>query len=220
MLKLYGLQRALMALYRIEVEHDVDDFVRCLDDGDPEAARGEVVLVSQPANEGEGEGEAGVAVMLHPAVMASLAARGANDGGALPRFRAWCMALEGVSHFTMLAWNARHDRPVSQLDLELQAEVDKFAVSVLTECTRRAPGDAHTRSRRLREALFERVQFLDASETERGARYRLAHRLAWRYARSLERRYVREGRLPRMVEELRDFYRSSRATRWRMIAGG
>lgn len=220
MLKLYGFQRALMALYRIEVDHDVDDFVRCLDDRDPEAARGEVVLVSQPANEGEGEGEAGVAVMLHPAVMESLAARGANDGGALPRFRAWCMALEGVSHFTMLAWNARHDRPVSQLDLELQAEVDKFAVSVLTQCTRRAPGDAHMRSRRLREALFERAHFLDAGDTERGVRYRLANRLAWRYARSLERRYVREARLPRMVEELRDFYRSSRATRWRMIAGG
>ncbi len=36
------------------------------------------------------------------------------------------VALEGVSHFLYLVWNANYDRPVSQLELELQAEVDKF----------------------------------------------------------------------------------------------
>ncbi len=36
------------------------------------------------------------------------------------------VALEGVSHFLYLVWNATYDRPVSQLELELQAEVDKF----------------------------------------------------------------------------------------------
>src|SRR5437762_13493477 len=38
-------------------------------------------------------------------------------------------ALEGVSHFLYLAWNAGHDRPVSLLELEMQAEVDKYVVS-------------------------------------------------------------------------------------------
>jgi len=38
-------------------------------------------------------------------------------------------ALEGVSHFLYLAWNAGHDKPVSLLELEMQAEVDKYVAS-------------------------------------------------------------------------------------------
>ncbi len=38
-------------------------------------------------------------------------------------------ALEGVSHFVYLAWNAGHDKPVSLLELEMQAEVDKYVGS-------------------------------------------------------------------------------------------
>ena len=38
-------------------------------------------------------------------------------------------ALEGVSHFLYLSWNAGHDKPVSLLELEMQAEVDKYVVS-------------------------------------------------------------------------------------------
>ncbi len=41
----------------------------------------------------------------------------------------YCKALEGVSHFLYLAWNAGHDRPVSILELEMQAEVDKYVAS-------------------------------------------------------------------------------------------
>ena len=43
----------------------------------------------------------------------------------------FCTVLEGVSHFIYLAYNAGHDRPVSQLELELQAEVDKFVSIIL-----------------------------------------------------------------------------------------
>src|ERR1700694_4641325 len=39
-------------------------------------------------------------------------------------------ALGGVSHFVSLAWNAGHDRPVGLMELELQAEVDKYVCSV------------------------------------------------------------------------------------------
>ena len=35
-------------------------------------------------------------------------------------------ALEGISHFLCVAHNAGHDRPVSRLALEMQAEIDKY----------------------------------------------------------------------------------------------
>ena len=35
-------------------------------------------------------------------------------------------AFEGVSHFTYYAFKATQDRPVTLVEMELQAEVDKF----------------------------------------------------------------------------------------------
>ena len=39
-------------------------------------------------------------------------------------------ALEGVSHFQYLAWNAALDRGVAIHELEMQAEVDKYATTL------------------------------------------------------------------------------------------
>jgi hypothetical protein len=210
MLSLRPLQRALDRIYRTDVREAVDDFVRPMDPCDANAARREGVLVEERA-----DGEAGISVLLDPRVPAVLGG-GAEHG--LTRFDAWCLALEGVSHFVLLAHRAANDRPVSQLELELQADVDKFAVALIDRVLFRAPGEAHALSGRLRSALFERVRFLDDESSVAGVRYRLAHRWAARYAASLERRYVREGRLSLLVEELRDFYRASLSTKRAMAA--
>ena len=41
----------------------------------------------------------------------------------------YCLAIEGVSNFVHLIWNASHDRCVTQLELELLAEIDKFVTT-------------------------------------------------------------------------------------------
>ena len=46
-------------------------------------------------------------------------------------FSDFCLAVEGVSHFVYVALAAARQRPVSQLELELQAEVDKFVCCCL-----------------------------------------------------------------------------------------
>ncbi len=199
------LQRALDALYRVDVCEAVDDFVRPMTADGGDTTRGEIVLV-----EDRDDGDAGIAVMLDARVGPAL--RGERVQG-MSRFDAWCHALEGVSHFVLLAHRAANDRPESQLELELQADVDKFVVALLQQVLFRAAGEAVRVSTRLREALFERVRFVDDASTVPGVRYRLAHRWAARYAASLERRYVREGRLTRLVEEVRDFYRASLSTK-------
>ena len=40
-------------------------------------------------------------------------------------------AFEGVSHFTYYAWNAQLEKPVTLLEMELQAEVDKYVATTL-----------------------------------------------------------------------------------------
>ncbi|MBI5514139.1 MAG: hypothetical protein HY909_10250 [Deltaproteobacteria bacterium] len=198
------LQHTLSNLYALDVPHPVDAFVHPMDPSDPELHRGEVLLV------GTDEDELQLALLLAPEVFEALSRPPENDApeGSMPRFRAWCLALEGVSHFVFLAWAADQRRKVRELELELQADVDKYLVAVMQRCPGRSPSEALRLSAGVRRALFERVAFTDHPGTEKGQRYRLAHRVASRYARALERRFVRVGRFEPLLREVRAFYRA------------
>jgi hypothetical protein len=195
------LQQRLAALYDVELDVRVDDFLcdeetaRALG-GDDAATRGEVLFVEQGARAQHGDG------WLDEA----------------SRFRACCLAAEGVSHFVYLAFRSDHAQAVSELELELQAEIDKWALGLLAPY--RGLDDARLlagrgvgaialrdRSRRLRERLFGRARFLDEAGTEKGDRYRAALRLGARYARELEDRVVARGDIGALTRELRRFYR-------------
>src|SRR5690606_27349228 len=87
------------------------------------------------------------------------------------------------------------------LELELQAEVDKYVTCLLTAPG--AAGDAVARSAALRRRLFEEFTWEDDLDAEERDRYRVANDQAARYAHGLERRFVAERRLA----ELRRFWR-------------
>lgn len=123
----------------------------------------------------------------------------------------FCVALEGVSHFTYLAWRAGFDRPVTQLELEMQAEVDKFVASRLL-MERQAAGQA---SQSLGQRLFEQVSYhpdLDAPSRER---YEAANSYAGRYCRQLEARWNSQARS--VTRDLRRFYRLDQRQKIRHI---
>jgi hypothetical protein len=197
------IQRVLSELYDLRPSADVEHFV-CGPDllratvGDREDHRGEVLLVL------EDEQGIHVALYLDPEVLAAL--QGSSDWSPekLEQFRALCLATEGVSHFLYLSFRADNDEQVSQLELELQAEVDKYAAGLLAG---NGVGAIRARSRALRERLFVGTRFLDAADTDEGQRYRLAHRAAARYAALLEQRFVDRGRVGELWAELRRFYR-------------
>ncbi len=117
--------------------------------------------------------------LLLPSEALDLQAHG--DAAAQPgRNDALLQAFEGVSHFVYLAQRVRTCLPTTLLELELQAEVDKFVLLVADEPALDVPG-----RNAICETLFERVQFLHHAESEPGARYRLANTLAARYVRRL-----------------------------------
>ena len=114
-------------------------------------------------------------------------------------------AAEGVSHFVYLTTRAAAGRPVSLLELEVQAEVDKFALLVLHLWRR----GLRRLSPALRRRLFERVRYhahLGAEELER---YREANRLGGGYARWLEEEFVEVADIEGLLRELRRTYRRS-----------
>lgn len=196
------IQRLLSDLYDVRIASAVGDFVcdeetvrATVGDG---VERGEVLLVA--------EQDDGISVGLYVCPQA-VSALGEDPERAWldeRRFAAACLATEGVSHFLFLMFRAEHDDAVSQLELELQAEVDKYATGLLAG---NGVGAIEARSRSMRWRLFHRVAYLDAAHTEAGERYRTATRVAARYARWLEERFVATGDLEGLRAELRRFYR-------------
>jgi hypothetical protein len=211
---LHGLQSLIGRLYDVDMNYDVYDFLvtdrRAVAAATPvrnEAAPEEELLLAEI-----GDG-AGVALYLDPDLLRRL--EGADPVGELTEdnLADYCTALEGVSHFVYSTWRLQSDLPVSLLELETQAEVDKYAVTVFLLADQRGggyPAQVHPR-------LFDRVSFdarLDADEAER---YRTAHRCAARYCRRLEHRFVSRGRarIEALVRELRRFYRLGSAAKLR-----
>ncbi|HET7824862.1 MAG TPA: hypothetical protein VFK90_05995 [Anaeromyxobacter sp.] len=112
-------------------------------------------------------------------------------------------AAEGISHFLYVATRATEGRPVSLLELEVQAEVDKFAL-LLLHLWRRG---LRRMSRALRRRLFERVRYHAHLDAEALDRYREANRLGGGYARWLEGKYVEDADIDGLFRELRAMYR-------------
>jgi hypothetical protein len=114
-------------------------------------------------------------------------------------------AAEGVSHFVYVAWNTGFDRPVTLLELELQAEVDKYVLAawlLSSQNQGRFPRELH-------RALFDRSRVDPVAAAGREGLYRMASRYGARFCRRvaglLERR--RLGAMREVLTELRRFYR-------------
>jgi hypothetical protein len=127
----------------------------------------------------------------------------------------FCTALEGVSHFNCVAWCAARGWSVSLLGLEMQAEIDKYAATVLLAGSQR--GGALMRGLYCR--LFERVRFRDDLDAALRGVYLEANRYAARFCRRLEDRFLRrrQARVREMLGELRRFYRLGDAGKLRAI---
>ena len=205
-MKLQPLQHRLEHIYGIDTCHNVDDFVftdRWLAshlEGSARARNTDEKLLVR-------EQEDGLDLSLF--LDGELVERLGNDNpthklheGNLADF---CTALEGVSHFVHLVWRALESRTTSQLELELQAEVDKF-VACITLLNRQgmkaATGALHRR-------IFQQVRYDGELAEHERERYEQANHYAARYCRHLESRYLLPvNRAPREVStELRSFYR-------------
>jgi hypothetical protein len=177
------IQRGLETLYRLDRAADVDAFVTHADEGEREA-----LFVR--------ESEDGLELLLR---LPRLAPRAVDvDGAGLDPL---CQIIEGVSHFVYLADRASQGREATQLELELQAEVDKYVI--LASSLR--DFDEHT-SRRLRERLYENIAYVHDAGTEEGERYRVANSCARRFTHRLERDYVVRARFFELQGELRRFF--------------
>lgn len=150
------VQLRLESFYALEAGPDVTDFVEVAATGEREA-----LLLK--------EGDQALDVGL---VLPAMGRDASMDEGA--------QLIEGVSHFVYLVERARTELGLTELEIELQAEVDKFVVLAFDGSRL-----AERRARSVRHSLFHRVTHLYAEDTEQGVRYRLANRLADRLSARL-----------------------------------
>ncbi len=206
---LLDVQRRLESLYALEAQAPVTDFLLSEEEAAAYPGGGSRTLVTQV-----GDGVA-LGVVLEGGTLTLLA-------GADPRVRldhgnlgAFCTLTEEVSHFVYLHFCARTSRSVTQLELELQAEVDKYLTAVFLLCLQ----NEGVLSRRLRDLLFRRYRLAAPLTPEQAERYRAASALAHRYCSYLESAYLRRSQLADLAREARRFYRKGQREKLEQIAG-
>lgn len=112
-----------------------------------------------------------------------------------------CKVIEGLSHFNYVVWRAHRDRSMSLLELELQAEIDKFVSTMELARDQRD----HELLNELHGKLFDNPRFSDDLDEEQLTRYRAATEYAARFCRGLRDRLLQSRNST--LGELRHFYR-------------
>jgi hypothetical protein len=114
--------------------------------------------------------------------------------------------IEGVSHFVFVVERARVELPTTELELELQAEIDKFVVLASSGHEFELASVPE-----LRSVLYDDAYHLHSESTDRGDRYRLATALARRVTARLIATSPAQAR-----RFLQHFYRSGQAEKIRL----
>jgi hypothetical protein len=184
------IQERLRTTYGLEEAPLVDDFITPTDGPAREA-----LLVRDTDD--------GIELALH-------LPRRALESGAAVSLDELCQVVEGVSHFVFMVERARRELPATCLELELQAEVDKYML-LAHGGVPGGRGYEPERNSEIQKILFERVRFSHPEGTEHGDRYRIANSLAARFVRRLEERFAAAGRFEAMRALLRRFYAAGQA---------
>lgn len=214
------VQRLLVEIYDLDLEHDVRDFLV--------TRRTQLPAVARVGAEGQDEellvaasaGELALSLFVDAAVLGRLQRHDPLARLSEANLADWWTLLEGVSHFAYVVHNASHDRAVDRLELELQAEVDKY---VGTLWLLRAQNPTHVPFE-LHPLLFARTRIDPRLACGRSGLYAAANGLAARFCRRVERGLARARAVARgplgegMLGELRRFYRWSSARKLSHIA--
>jgi hypothetical protein len=209
-----GFQALLRELYALDLAYEVDDFLttdaefaRALDSGGRELD--EKLLIA------ETDGEAEVSLYLEPRVLERLARSDPLTKLDADNLEDFWTAFEGVSHFTYYAWNAQLEKSVTLLEMELQAEVDKYVATtlLLSRQGQRPPRGLH-------HWLFEMPRFDERLDGDELDRYRRANRYAGKYCRKLAPAIARGAADAATRAELRRFYRFSQPSKIAHIDAG
>ena len=203
------VQRRLEALYALPPQAPVTDFLVAEGDAAELPGGGSRTLVRHDGD------DVALAVVLEDDVHAHLFARDPRQKLDDRNLGPLCTLAEEVSHFVYLQFCATAERSVTQLELELQGEVDKY----LTAAFLLSQQNEGAVSARLRELLFQHYRLSPGLSAEQAERYRAASALAYRYCGWLEKSFLRRpAGVAGLARESRRFYRLGQREKLERIA--
>lgn len=205
-----ALQKHLADIYHADCGYLVSDFLvtdrrvaSCFSEQPLESGVEETVLVAQ-----DKQGIA-LSVFLDQDLLARLADERPMQQLDVRQLRDLAVVIEGVSHFNYLAWSAAQDKSVTLLELELQAEIDKFVATLLLALDQ----DDFEFARGLHRWLFDDVRYQPSLDRHQQQRYETANDYAGRFCHRLLDRIGNQS----YQRELRTFYRLTQAEKFSYI---
>ena len=198
------LQDHLTSIYRVDPGYDVKDFLIT----DPVIAgilgQGSLILdTEESVLLREDKDGLALSVFLDNAMLSRLQNANPLQELQVHQLNDLWTVLEGISHFNYIAWRARKNRSVSLLELEMQAEVDKFVSTFFLALTQ----EDSELAVKLHGWLFDKVRFNPRLSRDQRERYNTANSYAARFCHGLRKRLLRDSR--EGLQELRYFYRLS-----------
>lgn len=199
-----NLQSQLEEIYALQLSHRVNDFLirdshlaSQLDNSDNARELPEKLLIHQDGDNVD------LGLYLDPELISRLEQNDPTHALDDKNIHDFWIALEGISHFLYVIYNAEYARGVSLFELELQAEVDKYilaALLVLQQRERHVPASLHYH-------LFHKVHFDERLNEDELYRYRQANAMASRFCTHLEGLLNQDMAQNKLYNALRRFYR-------------
>lgn len=198
-MQLQDLQQQLQHRYDVAVPYNVNEFfcndtqtiVNCL--GRLPASE-EMLLIHEDGDNLD------ITLFIDQTVMTLIDQTDSSLSSINRHFNEICIAIEGVSHFVYLTWNAGYNKPVKLLEMEIQAEVDKF---IVTSANRFSQSEITT----LQARLFSNVSYRANLPAEERKRYQQANQMAGHYCSWLARSFTLNQSDKTLHAELARFYR-------------
>ena len=210
---LQSLQTALAELYEIKAPCNVEDFLltdakhlQPLLGSNHHREPREQLLVAKCGD------TALVTLYIDESVLHTLETNQNNHCVTRDVLNAYCLAIEGISHFLYTTWRAHHDCNITQLELELQAEIDKYLY-----LSQMLTGQNSEMLHQLHKIIFDDAELhgnLNAIELHR---YGTANRYAAKYCNAFKFEIAATGLQPSRINELRRFYRMTQYEKLRVI---
>ena len=196
------VQTQLQSIYDIDVEYDIRNFTitdRVIAEamGQPKHCSPEQLLINQQ------EDCLDISLFLDKSVLESLYKNDPYTELHHENLKLYWLAVEGVSHFLYIAWRANFDRQVSQLELELQSEIDKFVCAA--ELLNHQGGSIGTQD--LWTRLFKNFYLHSHLDVEQTKRYLQANEYASEYCKNFHTAFKQRHNGPDYYQQLRRFYR-------------
>lgn len=177
--------------------------------------RAEKFLISKPSKLGHLDGAlcvrpgntVEVGIYLSREVQNTLSALPIKATWNTPQLNAFCVVAEELSHFHYFLFHASNGRPVSQLEMEIQGEIDRFLLCFFSGM----PIET------LIDRLFEKFKFRDGLSPEQSHRYKRAHDAASKFVVKHFCKMAEPSKREVLFRFLRRFYRLAEAEKLSVI---